>query len=374
MPTPAISRCPNGTRIGMVAQEAPAGPESLIDTVLVADRERAALLAEAETATDPAPHRRYPYPAGRHRGPSARPRGPRPSCPASASDAEQQQRPCRDFSGGWRMRVALAAVLFSEPDLLLLDEPTNHLDLEATLWLEDYLKRYPHTVLLVSHDRDLLNKVVDKIVHLEAVKLTLYSGGYDTFEQTRALKIANIAAAQKKQEAQRAHMQAFVDRFRYKASKARQAQSRIKMLARMEPIVSVAEEQHDRRSTSRARTSWRRRSSRSTTSRPAMSRASRCCTISICGSTRTTASRCSAPTATANRPWRSCWPGASSRWPAALRKSGKLRVGYFAQHQTDELDVDATPLQIMERAGADRRSSRSGAPISAVSASSRTRR
>ena len=158
-------------------------------------------------------------------------------------NAEQQQRPCRDFSGGWRMRVALAAVLFSEPDLLLLDEPTNHLDLEATLWLEDYLKRYPHTVLLVSHDRDLLNKVVDKIVHLEALKLTVYSGGYDTFEKTRALKIANIAAAQKKQEAQRAHMQAFIDRFRYKASKARQAQSRIKMLARMEPIVSVAEEQ-----------------------------------------------------------------------------------------------------------------------------------
>ena len=228
--------------MGMVAQEAPAGPESLIDTVLMADRERTALLAEAEHATDP--HRIADIHTRladieAHRAPARA----ATILHGLGFSAEQQLRPCRDFSGGWRMRVALAAVLFSEPDLLLLDEPTNHLDLEATLWLEDYLKRYPHTVLLVSHDRDLLNKVVDKIVHLEALKLTVYSGGYDTFEKTRALKIANIAAAQKKQEAQRAHMQAFIDRFRYKASKARQAQSRIKMLARMEPIVSVAEEQ-----------------------------------------------------------------------------------------------------------------------------------
>ena len=185
---------PNGTRLGMLAQEAPDGPDSLIDTVLKADCERTALLAEAEHATDP--HRIADIHTRladiqAHRAPAR----------AAAIlhglgfDAEQQLRPCRDFSGGWRMRVALAAVLFSEPDLLLLDEPTNHLDLEATLWLEDFLRKYPRTVLLVSHDRDLLNKVVDKIVHLEMRKLTVYSGGYDTFEKTRALKLANIAAA-----------------------------------------------------------------------------------------------------------------------------------------------------------------------------------
>jgi ATP-binding cassette subfamily F protein 3 len=262
--------------------------------------------------------------------------------------AEQQLRPCRDFSGGWRMRVALAAVLFSEPDLLLLDEPTNHLDLEATLWLEDYLKRYPHTVLLVSHDRDLLNKVVDKIVHLEALKLTVYSGGYDTFQKTRALKIANIAAAQKKQEAQRAHMQAFIDRFRYKASKARQAQSRIKMLARMEPIVSVAEEQtiefdfpnpdqlappilaldHVEAGYEPGRPVLRNLNLR-------LDMDDRVALLGANGNGKSTLAKLLA--------------GRLKPLSGTLRKSGKLRVGYFAQHQTDELDVNATPLQIMER-------------------------
>ena len=338
---------PNGTRMGMVAQEAPAGPESLIETVLMADHERTALLAEAEHATDP--HRIADIHTRLADIESHR-------APARAAtilhglgfNAEQQQRPCRDFSGGWRMRVALAAVLFSEPDLLLLDEPTNHLDLEATLWLEDYLKRYPRTVLLVSHDRDLLNKVVDKIVHLEALKLTVYSGGYDTFEKTRALKIANIAAAQKKQEAQRAHMQAFIDRFRYKASKARQAQSRIKMLARMEPIVSVAEEQtiefdfpnpdqlappilaldHVEAGYEPGRPVLRNLNLR-------LDMDDRVALLGANGNGKSTLAKLLA--------------GRLQPLSGTLRKSGKLRVGYFAQHQTDELDVSATPLQIMER-------------------------
>ncbi len=156
---------------------------------------------------------------------------------------EEQLRPCAEFSGGWRMRVALAAVLFQAPDLLLLDEPTNYLDLEGLLWLEEFLLAYRGTILIVSHDRDLLNKAAEFILHLERGKLTLYSGGYDTFVETRAARRALDVAFAKKQEAARAHMQAFVDRFRAKASKARQAQSRIKMLARMQ-IVSVPLDEH----------------------------------------------------------------------------------------------------------------------------------
>ncbi len=338
---------PNGTRMGMVAQEAPAGPESLIETVLMADRERTALLAEAEHATDA--HRIADIHTRladieAHRAPARA----ATILHGLGFNAEQQLRPCRDFSGGWRMRVALAAVLFSEPDLLLLDEPTNHLDLEATLWLEDYLKRYPHTVLLVSHDRDLLNKVVDKIIHLEALKLTVYSGGYDTFEKTRALKIANIAAAQKKQEAQRQHMQAFIDRFRYKASKARQAQSRIKMLARMEPIVSVAEEQtiefafpnpdqlappilaldHAEAGYEPGKPVLRNLNLR-------LDMDDRVALLGANGNGKSTLAKLLA--------------GRLKPMAGTLRKSGKLRVGYFAQHQTDELDINATPLQIMDR-------------------------
>ncbi len=338
---------PNGTRIGMVAQEAPAGPESLIDTVLMADRERTALLAEAEHATDP--HRIADIHTRladieAHRAPARA----ATILHGLGFSAEQQQRLCRDFSGGWRMRVALAAILFSEPDLLLLDEPTNHLDLEATLWLEDFLKRYPRTVLLVSHDRDLLNKVVDKIVHLEALKLTVYSGGYDAFEKTRALKIANIAAAQKKQEAQRRHMQTFIDRFRYKASKARQAQSRIKMLARMEPIVSVAEEQtiefdfpnpeplappiialdHAEAGYEPGKPVLRNLNLR-------LDMDDRVALLGANGNGKSTLAKLLA--------------GRLKPMSGTLRKSGKLRVGYFAQHQTDEIDVNATPLQIMDR-------------------------
>lgn len=233
---------PSGARMGAVAQEAPASEVSLVDTVLEADKERAALLAESEHATDP--HRIGDI----HSRLEAIDAWSAPSRAASilaglGFSAEDQIRPCSEFSGGWRMRVALAAILFSAPDLLLLDEPTNYLDLEGVLWLEDFLKRYRGTVLIVSHDRDLLNTAAEFILHLDKGKLTLYTGGYDKFSEVRAAKKMLDAAFAKKQELTRKHLQSFVDRFRAKASKARQAQSRIKMLERLGPV-SIALDEH----------------------------------------------------------------------------------------------------------------------------------
>jgi len=232
---------PKGLRIGQVAQEAPGTEEPLIDIVLRADVERERLLAEAEVATDP--HRIAEIQTrladiGAH---SAEARAAA-ILSGLGFDAEAQKRPASSFSGGWRMRVALAAVLFSEPDLLLLDEPTNYLDLEGTLWLENYLSKYPHTVLLISHDRDLLNNAVNSIVHLENRKLTLWRGGYDQFARQYAEKAELQEKARVKVEAQRKHMEAFVERFRYKASKARQAQSRLKAIAKLPPIAAMESE------------------------------------------------------------------------------------------------------------------------------------
>src|SRR5436190_17275073 len=231
---------PRGVRIGAVAQEAPDGPEPLIEVVLAADTERTALMAEAEQAEGVrrAEIETRLVDIGAH------------SAPARAAailhglgfDAQSQARACASFSGGWRMRVALAAVLFAEPDLLLLDEPTNYLDLEGTLWLEDYLADYPHTVLIVSHDRDLLNRAVGSILHLAQGKLTLYTGGYDQFEEARREKQRLDLKLRKKQDAERRHIEAFITRFKAKASKAAQAQSRIKALARMQPIAEQIEE------------------------------------------------------------------------------------------------------------------------------------
>ncbi len=231
---------PRNVKIGAVAQEAPGGPETLIQVVLAADTERTRLLAEAEAADG---FRRAEIETrltdiGAH------------SAPARAAailhglgfDAEAQNRPCSDFSGGWRMRVALASVLFTEPDLLLLDEPTNYLDLEGTLWLYDYLARYPHTVLIISHDRDLLDTCVNHILHLDRGKLAIYRGGYTSFARQYAEKRELTAKMQAKQEAERRHLQAFVDRFKAKASKARQAQSRVKRLAKLEPIAAIVED------------------------------------------------------------------------------------------------------------------------------------
>lgn len=228
-------------RIGSLAQEAPNGPESLISVVLKADLERDALLTEAEHATDP--HRIAEIQTrlvdiDAHSAPS-RAAAILSGLGFSAAD---QLRPCAEFSGGWRMRVALAATLFAAPDLLLLDEPTNYLDLEGTLWLEDHLAHYPRTVIVISHDRDLLESSVDQILHLERGKLTLYKGTYSSFEEQRAARELLDAKAIKRQEAERARLQAFVDRFKAKASKARQAQSRVKMLERLKPITALVTE------------------------------------------------------------------------------------------------------------------------------------
>ncbi|MCA1513040.1 ABC-F family ATP-binding cassette domain-containing protein [Bradyrhizobium sp. NBAIM01] len=228
-------------RIGSLAQEAPNGPESLIAVVLKADLERDALLTEAEHATDP--HRIAEIQTrlvdiDAHSAPS-RAAAILSGLGFSAAD---QLRPCAEFSGGWRMRVALAATLFAAPDLLLLDEPTNYLDLEGTLWLEDHLAHYPRTVIVISHDRDLLESSVDQILHLERGKLTLYKGSYSSFEEQRAARELLDAKAVKRQEAERARLQSFVARFKAKASKARQAQSRVKMLERLKPITALVTE------------------------------------------------------------------------------------------------------------------------------------
>ncbi|HEU0082448.1 MAG TPA: ABC-F family ATP-binding cassette domain-containing protein, partial [Bradyrhizobium sp.] len=225
-------------RIGSLAQEAPNGPQSLIEVVLGADLERDALLKEAETAQDS------------HRIADIQTRLvdiDAHSAPARAAailsglgfSTAEQARPCSEFSGGWRMRVALAATLFAAPDLLLLDEPTNYLDLEGTLWLEDHLANYPRTVIVISHDRDLLDTSVDQILHLDRGKLTLYRGSYSSYEEQRATREMLDAKHAKREAAERQRLQAFVDRFKAKASKARQAQSRVKMLERMKPVAAL---------------------------------------------------------------------------------------------------------------------------------------
>jgi ATP-binding cassette subfamily F protein 3 len=232
---------PRQARLGQVAQEAPGGPTSLIDTVLAADVERAALLAESELASDPA---RIADIHVRLMDIEAH------SAPARAAailhglgfDAQAQARPCSDFSGGWRMRVALAAVLFMQPDLLLLDEPTNYLDLEGALWLQDYLARYPHTVLTVSHDRDFLDAVTDHTLHLDRGKLTLYRGGYTSFARQLSEKRTLLLKAADKQQAERTKLEAFIARFKAKASKATQAQSRVKRLEKMQAVETIADE------------------------------------------------------------------------------------------------------------------------------------
>lgn len=228
-------RLGSGARLGWVAQEVAPGDETILDIVLACDEERAALMAEADTATDP---NRIADIHTRLIDIDAW------SAEARAAEVlmglgfkhEDLARQTREFSGGWRMRAAIAGVLFSQPDLLLLDEPTNYLDLEGAAWLETYIKRYPHTVIIVSHDRELLNRCVTHTMALEHRQLSICPGGYDDWLKLRAAKAAQLESQRAKQEADRAHLQAFVDRFRAKASKARQAQSRVKMLERMQDI------------------------------------------------------------------------------------------------------------------------------------------
>lgn len=337
---------PRRARIGGVAQEAPASDVSLVDTVLAADTERTALMAEAETTEDPARIAEVQTRLADIDAWSAEARASS-ILKGLGFDDEDQKRPCADFSGGWRMRVALAAVLFSQPDLLLLDEPTNYLDLEGALWLESYLTKYPHTVIIISHDRGLLNRAVGAILHLEDRKLTLYQGPYDQFARQRAEKLAQAEAMAKKQDARRAHLQSYVDRFRYKADKAKQAQSRLKALARMQPITSPQEA-----------------ALRSFTfpnpeelSPPIINleggvtgygevevlrklnlridQDDRIALLGKNGQGKSTLSKL-----------------LSDRLPlmaGKMTKSSKLRIGFFAQHQVDELYVDETPLEHLRR-------------------------
>jgi ATP-binding cassette, subfamily F, member 3 len=333
-------------RTGITRQEAPDGPVSLIETVLSADRELMALTEEAETADDP--HRIAEIHV-RLRDKDAHTAEARAAriLAGLGFDAAAQRRPCGEFSGGWRMRIALAALLFTEPDLLLLDEPTNHLDLEATLWLEGYLRGYPGTLLLVSHDRGLLNRVVEEILHLEDGKLTLYRGGYDRFESTRRERLEQSEKLRAKQQAQRAHIQAFVDRFRYKASKAKQAQSRLRMLERLQPIAEHREEgtvaftfpdpdplppplvSLDRVSIGYdGRAVLKHLSLR-------LDADDRVALLGANGNGKSTLIKLLAGR---------LWPQSGE-----IARSGKLRVGYFAQHQADELDFEATPLLQLAR-------------------------
>ena len=235
-------KLPPRARIGRLAQEAPDGPEHLIEVVLAADRERTQLLAEAETEREPSRIAEIQTRLADIGAYSAPARAAEILAGLGFSHAEQQ-RSCQEFSGGWRMRVALAAALFAEPDLLLLDEPTNYLDLEATLWLEQHIARYPYSVIVISHDRDLLDNAVDWTLHLAAGTLTLYRGGYSQFERTRRERQALDLKLAKKQETERKRLTAFVERFRAKATKARQAQSRVKLLAKLEPIAALVAEE-----------------------------------------------------------------------------------------------------------------------------------
>ncbi len=337
---------PVGMRMGMVAQEAPSGPITLIDAVLAADKERTALLAEAETATDPI---RIGEIHNRLADIDAH------SAPARAAqvlsglgfDAEAQQRPCSDFSGGWRMRVALAGVLFSRPDLLLLDEPTNHLDLEATIWLEGYLKNYPHTILMVSHDRELLNAVPTTTIHIDNGKLVTYSGNYDSFLRQRRANQERLQSMAAKQEARRKHMMAYVDRFRFKASKARQAQSRLKALEKLETITLMEDDAEvvfnfpppDELAPPIIALEGVTIGYGDT---PILKRVNlridmedRIALLGANGNGKSTLVKLLA--------------GRLPPMAGEMRRSSRLRIGYFAQHQSEELDLSLTPIQQTQR-------------------------
>jgi ATP-binding cassette subfamily F protein 3 len=329
-------------RIGSLAQEAPNGPESLIEVVLKADLERDALLREAETAHDP------------HRIADIQTRLmdiDAHSAPARAAailsglgfSATDQYRPCSEFSGGWRMRVALAATLFAAPDLLLLDEPTNYLDLEGTLWLEEHLAHYPRTVIVISHDRDLLDTSVDQILHLDHHKLTLYRGTYSSYEKQRAAREMQDAKNAKRREAERKRLQSFVDRFKAKASKARQAQSRVKMLERMEPIAAlVTQDVHEisfpppERMLSPPIIAVDNVSVGYDRDKPVLDRVTlridtddRIALLGANGNGKSTLVKL-----LANR---------LAPFSGAVVRADKLSIAYFAQHQLDELNEDGSP-------------------------------
>ena len=337
---------PRKTRVGYIAQEAPSGTATPFDTVLAADTERAELLVASETEQDPDKlgdiHERliaidaYTAPARAAR-----------ILIGLGFDEDMQAQPLDSFSGGWKMRVELAALLFSEPDLLLLDEPSNHLDLEATLWLENFLRAYPGQLVVISHERDLLNNVVDNILHLEGGKVMLYAGGYDAFERQRAERAAQLAAAKASQDAQRAKLQDYVARNSARASTAKQAQSRAKMLARMQPIAALAEDQtlaFDFPSPDELKPPLITLDLASVgyADRPVLQRLNlridpddRIALLGRNGNGKTTLARLLA--------------AQLSPMAGAMAASGKMRVGYFTQYQVEELDGSDTPLAHMTR-------------------------
>jgi len=335
---------PRGAKLGYIAQEAPSGDVTPFETVLAADIERAALLEESETSQDPD---RLGDVYERLMAIDAY------TAPSRASqilvglgfDEDMQHRPLDSFSGGWKMRVALAALLFSQPDMLLLDEPSNHLDLEAVLWLEDFLKSYPATILLVSHERDFLNNVVDHILHLDRGKLTLYPGGYDSFERQRAERQAQIASARAKQQAQREHLQEYIAKNSARASTAKQAQSRQKALAKMQPIAELLDDptltfDFPNPDELRPPLITLDLASVGYDSTPILKRLNlridpddRVALLGRNGNGKTTLARLLAAQLTPME--------------GEMNASGKMRVGYFTQYQVEELDRDETPLQHM---------------------------
>lgn len=340
---------PKGTRIGYIAQEAPAGTATPFETVLAADTERAALMAESEQeGLDPdrmaEVHERliaidaYTAPARASR-----------ILVGLGFDEEMQNQPLDSFSGGWKMRVALASLLFSQPDLLLLDEPSNHLDLEATLWLENFLKSYPAMMVVISHERDLLNNVVDHILHLSGGEVTLYAGGYDAFEKQRAERAAQLAAAKAAQDAQRAKLQDYIARNSARASTAKQAQSRAKALAKMQPVQAVIDDpslSFDFPSPDELKpplVTLDLASVGYSAGNPVLKRLNlridpddRIALLGRNGNGKTTLARLLA--------------AQLAPMEGAMNASGKMRVGYFTQYQVEELDGDDTPLEHMTRA------------------------
>ena len=338
---------PRRTKVGYIAQEAPTGSATPFETVLAADVERAKLMEEADICSDP--HRlgdihdrllaidAYTAPARAAR-----------ILLGLGFDEAMQSQPLDSYSGGWKMRVALAALLFSGPDLLLLDEPSNHLDLEATLWLENFLKGYAGTLIVISHERDLLNNVVDTILHLEGGKITLYTGGYDSFECQRAERAAQIAAAQAAQDAQRARLQDYIARNSARASTAKQAQSRAKMLAKMQPIAALADDptlSFDFPSPSQLKPPLITLDMAAVgyADTPVLRRLNlrvdpddRIALLGRNGNGKTTLARLLA--------------AQLKPMEGDVTASSKMRVGYFTQYQVEELHGDDTPLQHMTRA------------------------
>ena len=333
---------PRNARIGTVAQEAPGGPESLLETVMAGDTELSTLHAEAETATDPHRIAEIQIRLADMDAHSAEARAAVLLTGLGFTE-EQQQGPCSALSGGWRMRVALAAALFAKPEVLLLDEPTNYLDLEGAIWLKSFIRDYPHTIVLISHDRDLLNEAVSYILHLERGKLTLYQGNYDSFERQRREKQALTVKLKKKQEDQREHMMAFVERFRYKASKARQAQSRLKALSKLEPIAELVENHvapfffpNPEKAIAPPLVKWDKVSVGYAENKPVLRNITlrldpedRIALLGSNGNGKSTFAKLLC--------------GKLNAMAGEMKAPARLTVGYFAQHQLDEVSPDRTP-------------------------------